>query len=220
MKTFLNLSNKKKTDLPKEFKSDDVRYTEDLVHHFLNEFTKEGNVVFDPFAGFGTTLIVAEKMNRVPFGIEYDSKRGNYIKGKIKHKDSLIIGSALKMDSYSIPSVDFCFTSPPYMAKNHLENPFSAYHEVGNYSQYLQDIENIYSQIKKVMSVDGYVGIEVSNLKNDGEVTTLAWDIASRISNVLHFEGEIIIEWENDTLADSGYGYGYDHSYVLMFKNI
>lgn len=220
MKTFLNISNKKTTDLPKKFQADDVQYTEELVHHFLNEFTKEGDVVFDPFAGYGTTLIVAEKMNRVPFGIEYETKRGNYIKERINNKDNLIIGSALELDTYSIPRVDFCFASPPYMAKNHLENPFSAYHEQGNYSQYLADIENIYSQIKKIMKKGSSVGIEVSNLKNDGEVTTLAWDIAHRISNVLHFEGEIIIEWKNDTHADSAYGYGYDHSYVLMFKNV
>jgi DNA modification methylase len=220
MKTFLNISNKKKTELPKEYQSDDVRYTEELVHYFLKEFTKEGDVVFDPFAGYGTTLVVAEKMNRIPFGIEYESKRGDYIKERINNKENLIIGSSLELDSYSIPQIDFCFTSPPYMTKDDKENPFSSYHEQGSYSQYLADIENIYSQIKKIMKKGGNVGIEVSNLKNDGEVTTLAWDIAHRISNVLHFEGEIIIVWKNDTHANYSYNYGYDHSYVLMFKNV
>ncbi len=221
MKTFLSISNKKDTDLPKELQStNDVRFTEELVRHFLNEFTNEHDIVFDPFAGYGTTLLVAEKMNRVPFGIEYESNRGEYIKEKIYHKENLIIGSSLELDSYSIPQIDFSFTSPPYMRKNDLENPFSAYHKKGNYSQYLQDIENIYSKIKKLMKPGAYAGIEVSNLKNDGEVTTLAWDIAERLSNVLHFEGEIIVQWENDTKAETAYGFGYDHSYVLMFKNV
>ena len=177
-------------------------------------------MVFDPFAGYGTTLIVAEKMNRVPFGVEYESGRGKYIKDRLSHKDNLIIGSSLMLDKYDIPEVDFCFTSPPYMAKSHLKNPFSAYKEKGNYQQYLSDIAKIYSQIKKFFKKKGYIGIEVSNLKNDGEVTTLAWDIAHTVSGVLHFEGEIVVGWENDTGSDAGYGYGYDHSYVLMFKNI
>lgn len=218
MKTFLNISNKKTTDLPKKFQADDVRFTEKLVHYFINEFTKEGDVVFDPFAGYGTTLIVAEKMNRVPFGIEYVTEKGNYIKERINNKGNLIIGDALKLNTYSIPQVDFCFTSPPYMAKDHIENPFSAYHKKGNYSQYLADIENIYSQIQKIMKNGKRVGIEVSNLKNNGDVTMLAWDIARRISNVLQFEGEIVIEWKNDTHSDFAYGSGYDHSYVLMFR--
>ena len=220
MKTFLNINNKQKVGLPKKFKSDDVRFTESLVRHFLNEFTKEGDFVFDPFAGYGTTLIAAEKMNRIPFGIEYESEKGKYIKNRIKHKDNLIIGNSLKLDSYKIPKIDFCFTSPPYMAKNHLENPFSAYQEKGNYSRYLKDIENIYSQIKKIMRKNAFAGIEVANLKNDGEVTTLAWDIANRVEKILHFEGEIIINWKNSTHNDVSYGYGYDHSYVLIFKNV
>jgi len=63
--------------------------------------------------------------------------------------------------------------------------------------------------------------VEVSNLKNHGEVTTLAWDVSKEISKVLHFEGEIVIKWENvNTETNDGiYGYGYDHSYCLVFRN-
>jgi hypothetical protein len=43
-------------------------------------------------------------------------------------------------------------------------------------------------------------------------VTTLAWDIAHILGQVLLFEGEIIIEW------DDYYGFGYDHSYALVFS--
>ena len=75
MKTFINLNNNKKTKLPEEFRSDDVRYTESLVRFFLEEYTKEGDIVFDPFAGYGTTLLVAEKMLRIPFGVEYEAER-------------------------------------------------------------------------------------------------------------------------------------------------
>ena len=117
MKTFVILDNAKGGSLPSEFESEDVRYTESLVHHFLEEFTKKGDTIFDPFAGFGTTLMVAEKMGRIPFGIEYESDRGKYIKSQIKHKENLIIGSSLMIDSYDLPKIDFCFTSPPYMAK-------------------------------------------------------------------------------------------------------
>ena len=54
------------------------------------------------------------------------------------------------------------------------------------------------------------VVIEVSNLKGSEGVTTLAWDVARAVSKVLHFEGEIVVAWDH-------YGYGYDHSYCLLF---
>ena len=74
------------------------------------------------------------------------------------------------------------------------------------------------------MKLNGYVVVEVSNLKNreNGNVTTLAWDVGKTISQVMHFVGEIIVCWEKKNIPseDGGaYGYGYDHSYALVFQN-
>ena len=38
--------------------------------------TEEGDVVLDPFAGIGTTLTIAQEMNRIGIGFEIDK---NYI---------------------------------------------------------------------------------------------------------------------------------------------
>jgi DNA modification methylase len=43
---------------------DDVAYPEELVAPFVAEFTRPGELVVDPFAGFGTTLVVAERLGR------------------------------------------------------------------------------------------------------------------------------------------------------------
>jgi len=69
MKTYIQLENTHSYKLPSEFQDDDVRYSESLVEYFLGEYTNEGDIVFDPFAGFGTTLIVAEQMGSKPDGI-------------------------------------------------------------------------------------------------------------------------------------------------------
>jgi hypothetical protein len=70
---------------------------------------------------------------------------------------------------------------------------------------------NIFSQVSQKMKPSGRLVIEASNLKKNGEVTTLAWDIAREVSHILHFEGETIIGWDE-------YGYGYNHSYCLVFS--
>ena len=52
-------------------------------------------------------------------------------------------------------------------------------------------------------------------------MTTLAWDVADRIRNVLAFDGEVVVGWEPGVDRDHGdgtYGYGYDHSYCLTFN--
>lgn len=215
MKTLITLSNKK-SNLPKKFKDNDNRYPESLVKYFLELYTEEGDKIFDPFAGLGTSLIISEKLSRVPFGIEFDDKRCEFVKSKLSHKDNLICGDSLKLSKKKFPKFDFSITSPPY-------NPIgeeSYLSGKGGYQGFIKDIGKIYSQLKQFMKKNLYIVIEVSNLKGK-EVTPLAWDIGKEVSKIFHFEGEVIVNWKTKRTCKGNinYGYGYDHSYCLVFKN-
>ena len=216
MKTLITLSNDKASNIPKEFQDDDVRYPESLVKYFLKIFTKKGDKIFDPFSGFGTSLIVAEKMKRVPFGIEIDKKRYEFIKSKISYKNNIICGDSFKLNKNKFPKFDLSITSPPYIDFDE-DNFLSG---KGGYKEYIKDIGKIYSQIKQFMKKNSYIVIEVANLKGK-KVTTLAWDIGKEVSKIFHFEGEVIINWKTkgNCKGDGNYGYGYDHSYCLIYKN-
>jgi SAM-dependent methyltransferase len=212
MRTVLNLSNKKEFDLPGEFKDDDNRFPESFARHFIEEFTKDGDIVFDPFAGYGTTLRVAEALGRVGYGTEFDKRKVEYVRTTLKNPENLILGNALEISALDIPGFDFSLTSPLYMHRDD-ENPFKTnILKESSYRQYLSDIESVYTQIRDKLKEGGKAIIEVSNLKKDGAVTPLAWDIAQTVSQVLEFQGEIVINWEG------GYGYGYDHGYALIFQ--
>jgi hypothetical protein len=52
--------------------------------------------------------------------------------------------------------------------------------------------------------------IEVTNLKTEDGLTRLAWDIGAAVAQVLNFEGETIVCWDDRS-------YGYDHSYCLQY---
>jgi SAM-dependent methyltransferase len=211
MRTYIQLKNTHRFKLPTEFQDDDVRLSECFVEHFLQAFTHEGDIVFDPFAGYGTTLLVAEEMGRVPYGIEFDERRVGYARSLLKHPDNLIHGDARQLASYDLPPFDFSIASPPYMGKHDLENPLTAYTTRGDgYDAYLQGIQYIYEQMKQMMKPNARAVIEVANLKLRDGLTTLAWDMAEAVSQVLHFEGEIVVGWDT-------YGFGYDHSYCLAF---
>jgi hypothetical protein len=210
--TWLQLARGNKLVLPLEFRREDVRFSDSLVELFVKEFTAPGQIVFDPFAGYGTTLLVAESMGRTGYGIEHGEKKAAYVQGLLPHPGHLIHGDARKLHEHDLPSFDLCLTSPPYTQKSADHNPFVDYRERGfSYEAYLQAIENVFSQVARKMNPSAHVVIEIANLKQDGQVTTLAWDVARVISQILHFEGERIICWDE-------YGYGYDHSYCLIFS--
>lgn len=213
MKTYIHLSGAHHYPLPANFRNDDVRYPESLVEYFIEEFTQKGDIVFDPFAGFGTTLVVAERMERVSYGMEIDQDRVNFARSRIANPKRLIHGDARHLGGLDFPQFDFSMTSPPYMTRdNHPQYPFSGYRITGEtYGDYLRDIRNIYAQLRARMKPSGKVVLEVANLKSEKHVTTLAWDVAQEISQVFRFEGEVIVCWDQCA-------YGNDHTYCLLFS--
>lgn len=210
--TWLQFTQKHTGALPSRFHHEDVRASENMLEHFIREFTNEGQIVFDPFAGFGTTLLVAEELGRAGYGIEYSKPKVDYIHSLIAHPERLLHGDSLKLLEYDLPNFDLCLTSPPYTNEMDTENPFVDYRQKGfAYPSYLKEMGNIFSQVAQKLNPTGHVVIEAANLKKNGHVTTLAWDIAREVSKVLHFEGEIMVGWDK-------YGYGYNHSYCLVFS--
>jgi DNA modification methylase len=212
VQTWLQFTRGNKTVLPTRFHHEDVRASENMLEYFINKYTEPGQIVFDPFAGFGTTLLVAEELGRVGYGIEYSKPKADYVHGLLAHPENLIEGDSRNLLEYDLPYFDLCLTSPPYTNEKDSENPFVDYRQKGfDYPSYLQEMGNIFSQVAQKLNPAGHVVIEAANLKKQGHVTTLAWDIAREVSQVLRFEGETIIGWDK-------YGYGYNHSYCLVFS--
>jgi hypothetical protein len=155
--------------------------------------------------------VVAEAMERIPYGVEFDARRARYIRSLLRRPGGLIHGDSRRLLSYQLPTFDFSITSPPYMGREDPEDPFTNYTaDGGGYAAYLRDIQQIYAQVRQLMKPDARVALEVANLKGPAGVTTLAWDVAQALSSVLRFEGEVVLAWDS-------YAYGYDHSYCLVF---
>jgi len=220
MRTVIQMNHGNRISFPAEIADEDVRSSDQLVEHFIRAYTKPGDVVFDPFAGFGTTLTVAERLRRIGYGIEFLQDRVEYIRSIVENKANIFHGSALEMEKFDLPEIDFSFTSPPYMSANdHPQYPFTAYEITGDgYGQYLQDIQSVYRQLKRKLKPNAVAVIEASNIINHGRMTPLAWDIARSVGEVLHLEKEIIVQWDGDS-AEGTYGFGYDHCYCLIFRN-
>lgn len=220
MTTFLSFEYAHRSELP-EGDTDEVRTPDALVEHFLQKYTEPGDNVIDIFAGFGTTLMATERLNRIPFGLEYETDRVSYIKNQITASNHIRQGDVLDLESSWFPMCECCFTSPPFMTQTMERNPFLNYSGRGSYDNYLNDIETAFTRLDSVIAPGGYVLVDVVNMKYEGRVTPLAWDIAEHISNIFQFNGEVVITWEDNGNSDNRegrYGYGYDHSYCHVFS--
>lgn len=136
-------------------------FPEMLVERLIETFLPlQGDVILDPFAGSGSTVVTAEKMGKTGIGIELSEEYaalGNQRLGELGSlsetleetdfaeklpsvKSSIHHGSALKLSEWITPeSVDLCITSPPYW--DVLNQRRSADHKtVRHYGNHEQDL--------------------------------------------------------------------------------
>jgi len=175
---------------------DDLSFAPELVEAFIAEYTTPGDVVFDPFAGFGTTLVVAERLGRRPVGLEIMPERVAFIRSQLSDPTAIQQADVRDIDWLDLPRIDFSMTSPPYMTRaDHPQNPLSGYETLdGDYSTYLRGLTTIYQRLADRLTPGGRVVINAANLRAHN--TRLAWDIGSAIGDVLTYERDIVVDWD------------------------
>jgi len=185
---------------------DDVHFPESLVTALLEEYTSVGDVVLDPFAGYGTTLVVAERLHRHAIGVELVPSQLKIIGARLTGRAQVVAGDARVLSSLVNGPIDFCVTSPPYMhAVDHPENPLNGYETLdGDYEVYLQEIGEIFTQVATLLRPGGHLVLNAANIVTAGKVTPLAWDIARVVSRCLTFCQESFLCWDSQPTWMSG----------------
>ena len=77
-------------------KNHSAAFPESLPEWFIKLFTKEGDVVLDPFMGSGTTAIVAQRMYRNSIGIEIVNEYYEMVKNELSQYKLLLCEPAVE----------------------------------------------------------------------------------------------------------------------------
>src|SRR6476659_7861877 len=159
--TALSFDRGNEAALPARFAADDVRFSEALVTFFVDRLTDPGDAMLDPFAGFGTTLLVAESLGREAFGVEFDPGRAAYIRPRMRASDRLLTADARQLVDLPIPPVRLAITSPPYSSPGDAEEALSAYRDPNpGYGRYLADLQGVCRAVGSMLPPDGWLVIE------------------------------------------------------------
>ena len=60
-----------------------AKFTVDLALEYINKYTTEGDVVYDPFVGSGTTLLASSVLHRIGYGTDINHIAILISKGKL-----------------------------------------------------------------------------------------------------------------------------------------
>ena len=222
-----------------------AKYPEELVDNFIKFFTFEKDLVFDPFLGVGSTLVSAERLNRLGVGIEINEDFYSVAKKRLTDKSNIILGDSTKLiDEIKNSTIDFIMTSPPYwnILSKKRGNSFSQHDDrekkglkltysnnpadlsnINDYNEFMKVIIELFNKCYKKLKNNKYMVIVAQNFRNDdGNYITYAWDIVSKLSKKWLFCGEKIWFQENKKLGIWGYPSTFvpniHHHYCLIFK--
>jgi len=158
----------------------------------------------------------------------------------------VITGNAANITDHifdnQIPIIDYVITSPPYWDMLHargakiqkrrresqdLDVTYSDDpNDLGNiadYDDFLKSLTSIYSALKDFIRPRAYMTIIVKNIKKEGKIYPLAWDLARLLKNTYTLKDEKIWCQDNQRLAPYGFGNAWVsntfHHYCLQFRN-
>jgi len=142
-----------------------------------------------------------------------------------------------------LPIVDFVITSPPYwnMLKKsrgnvktsqkkrkelgldtHYSEDSKDLGNIDDYETFIEDAGKIFDSIYNILKQNRYLVVIIQNVRTNGEVKPLAWDLQRRISKKFTFVGEKI--WCQDSKMLGIWGYpstfvsNVHHHYCLIFQ--
>lgn len=194
-----------------------VHFTESLATTVIEDLTGPGDRVLDPFAGYGTSLVVSRRLGRAAVGVELLPERVAQVRDRLDREPGppaqVVQGDARHLDALVDGPFDLCLTSPPYMTANaHPENPLKAY-EVpdGDYPTYLEQLGEVFGHVAALLRPGGHLALNVANTVQDGVLTPLAFDLAGVVRRHLTLVQDVVVCWDGTT-----WGVGAD--FLLVFR--
>ena len=207
-----------------------------LMKKFVDFFTKEGQVVFDPFMGVGGTLIACSLSNRKGVGVDLSKNYVDLYKKVCKElgvaEQTAIVGNSLELEKLLPKNAkfDFILTDPPYgemLSKKRtgqkkkktgvaVATPFTNYEtDLGNMGRenFLESLKNVIAKSSEYLKPKGYFAVFVKDLQPNGNEHNMSHCyITSKLLEIpdVSFKGYKI--WYDAT--QKLYPFGYPHAFV------
>jgi DNA modification methylase len=216
-------------------------YSPTMIESFVKFFTKKGEAVLDPFCGIGSTMVACKRTGRIGYGIELNKKYYELaLKRTPEFKKTIYNDNAANLKKIKLPKIAFSISSPPYWDvlnrstkdfktkrdKGGLDVNYSSHNEdlgnIDDYDLFLEKTAEIYFDIYDVLKDGGYLVIIVKNVKKEGKMYPLAWDLARILSKKYVLKDEKL--WIQDKVGLAPYGYpaawasNILHHYCLIFQ--
>ncbi len=195
---------------------------------FVRAFSRPGDVVFDPFCGFGTTLLAASLEGRRGLGIEIDLGRAALARERLhRHGVDAEIACGTLPQAQLGSRIDLCLTNVPYFGCDWRGDarvgqlPGQLY-ATPDFAMYLSAMRAIFHAVREALPDDGHCVAMVENARVGERMVPQAWELARLLGSLFEpCEERVLLyparETTPSTDADPSRT-DRSHEYALVFR--
>lgn len=212
----------------------------ELCADLIKTFTKTGQVVLDPLAGVGGTLLGASLCGREAIGIEINPKWQQIYKKVCKleglREQQMIVGDS-KVELLKIPkaTIDFILTDVPYWNMDKLSHTRSKKTQKSNLSKFngqkgqskedwLNEMRLIFEKCRDPIKRGSYMAVFIGDIYRGKKYHILSAELANAISELEGWVLKANLVWFDQSKSLHVYGYPHAfvpsmiHQYILIFR--
>ncbi|GLX05113.1 DNA methyltransferase [Microbispora sp. NBRC 16548] len=183
------------------------------------EMSRPGDVVLDPFAGWGTTLVACAVESRKGIGLEVSPERAEQARKRLEaYPGQTMLCADARTPPLPPESVDFVLADLPYFGTN-LDTDSSVegqFYALRDYDEYLSAIDEAFAAVTKVMRPGARAVLAVQNRRLAGRFVPLAWDVARVLGRHLTLGDERIHLYDRPVSDDDPMVTNRSHEYLLV----
>jgi DNA modification methylase len=218
-----------------------------LPAKLISVYSHKDDTVLDPFAGTGSTLFAAQRLERHSYGIELSTQYVDIYHGRMgtpslfesrTHEPIFIRDDANNLLKHiGLESIDLTVTSPPYWnilnqkrtADNKaIRNYGDSEQDLGNiesYQRFLNSLTQVFRLVYDVTKKGGFCCIILMDLRKKNRFYSLHIDTVQFMKDIGFTLDDIII-WDRRQEYNNNRPLGYPyvfrinkvHEYILIFK--
>ncbi len=177
-----------------------------IPRNIILRYSKEGDLILDPFVGGGTSLIEAKLLNRNIIGVDINPNSIDLCRSKIDFEYDggevdIKLGDARTLDFIENESIDLIFTHPPYANIIKYSEDIDGDLSLLKLKDYLTEMRVVAQEFYRVLKEDKFCAILMGDTRIKGHVYPLGFEIM----NIFVEEGfktkEIIIKEQHNCRA-------------------